>query len=109
MRVTVYNWKPCEDCGDLVLENEKPLHRCPPIWELWVEDWYGDDYQLVYAHTAEDAVERWAEESDDERDLLDSSIEVKVRKKGEAEWSTVEVGAQTKIHYWTRKSHDHRR
>lgn len=45
------------------------LHKCPPTWEVFVEDYHGDDDGIeVCAHDAEEAAEKAIEEWDAQGD-----------------------------------------
>jgi hypothetical protein len=39
-------------------------HKCPPSWEVWAEGEERSHAGVIYANTAERAVEKWAERED---------------------------------------------
>lgn len=56
----------CKVCGHFMMFPDS--HRCPPMWECWSED-YGEtrerSAQKVRASDAEEAAEKYAEQSDE--------------------------------------------
>ena len=100
-----YNWDYCDKCKELIcFDNGQPSgHRCPPQWEVWCEDWFGDDIQTYYAKTIEAAVITWADQHDDESDLINGSIDVKVRKLNDEEWKSFTVEGELRAHYFARE------
>jgi len=80
----------CKICGEPIWASDGK-HRCPPKWEIWDDDNRGDEYAIVFAHDAEAAGAKYAEESDaDDRVLLcdGEEQEVKIREAGDEEWRT---------------------
>lgn len=59
----------CKDCGHW---GTAPYHQCPPMWNAWDEDDYGgdengaDSWLNVYAHDADEAAAKAAEQIDDD-------------------------------------------
>ena len=57
----------CPKCGACMWSGN---HRCPPVWECRIEELHGEDWAEVHAHNEQDAAEDYAEQSNDEGDLL---------------------------------------
>jgi len=56
----------CETCNGIIWSAH--THTCPPVWRVYAEDIYGDEYVEVMALDAEQAAEKWAERYDCEGD-----------------------------------------
>ena len=55
----------CRKCGGWTFIEDR-VHKCPPLWDVWVEE-RGDergDLSPVHGSDAQDAVERWAKQDD---------------------------------------------
>ena len=99
----------CKICGawlGLMLFPEK--HVCPPKWEIWDEDNWGDEYKIYYGIDAEDVGEKYAEAYNRDDDPLadDGTHEVKIRKLGETEWTAFVLSAELVYNYHARKVED---
>ena len=72
----------CDICGRFDFTNK---HKCPPVWEVKIPDYHGDEWQKQYAYQASVAATQMAEEYDSEyfRLLDGEEVEVLVRKPGE--------------------------
>ena len=68
----------CHKCGALLFGGKTILgeeHRCPPVWFVWEKDDGERDYALkVYAHDAERAAEKWAEQTASDRDYCMETV-----------------------------------
>lgn len=65
----------CDKCGKMLyLEIEKLTHKCKPYK---IEDEDGDISEM-YGGSVEDALERYAEKRNEENELIDNEITVKV-------------------------------
>jgi hypothetical protein len=64
----------CTTCGKWVFEVDRNMHKCPPAYLVWVEQWHGPDDEgvRIFARTHESAAELWAEQ--DDRDSGEYSI-----------------------------------
>ncbi len=79
----------CNICKEWMLYPES--HKCPPEYEVWGDDYSGDDYTIIMANSPEEAGEKYADEFDAYGDYTivnGSELEVKIRKKGDEEWKT---------------------
>lgn len=100
----------CPTCRGYIYSYEgASAHRCPPAWQVWYPDWQGDDpedAQVVYAHSAESAVEQWAHDCDAEGDYTiigGSGVTVKVRALNTSDWDECAVDGETVAQYSARK------
>ena len=50
----------CDVCGGYLFQGGQK-HVCPPKWLVCVWDYFLEDAEEIFAHTAEDAACRWAE------------------------------------------------
>lgn len=92
----------CTDCRVYHFGRE----RCFPIFELFYDDWYGDEWQEIRGRDIEDAVERWAESSDSDGEYTivaqTSEPVVRVRPKGcydERDWKLYRVTGESVPQY----------
>jgi len=54
----------CETCGQAIHFVDDPNRRCEDRWFVWRADGSRDDAILIYADSAQEAAEAWADESD---------------------------------------------
>jgi hypothetical protein len=57
--------KRCETCDEWIVESLFVSHKCNPQWLVYdPADVCPDDARVIFAHDAEDAAERYCEDSD---------------------------------------------
>jgi len=97
----------CKDCRTHHFDRES----CYPIFELFYDEWYGDEWQEIRGRTMEEAVEKWAEDADCGGDYTiiaqrDEPL-VRVRPKGchdEREWQYFVVTGESVPQYTVTES-----
>jgi len=52
----------CETCGAFTVYRRS--HKCPPVWLVRYHDYAADDATEIYAHEAEEAAEKFIDESE---------------------------------------------
>lgn len=90
----------CKTCGRFMMS--VVAHTCPPQWEIWDDDAWGDEYQIIYADSAQEAGEDYAEIYDGDGDYPltnGNEVEVKIRKQGDKEWITYVLSAEPTVVY----------
>jgi hypothetical protein len=76
----------CSSCGEYILYKAEN-HQCPPVWEVFIEDYDEDEGRKVMAwdeeEAAEKAVEQWDAESAEYACVGGDEIKVTVKGNGE--------------------------
>lgn len=67
----------CPKCKEYTAFQER--HKCLPMWDVYNDEYAGDEVHKVRAFDAKEAAEKYTDRWDDERDLIDGSIEVEVQ------------------------------
>lgn len=98
----------CKKCREYVLLGNKHAHKCPPLWEIWDDESYGDKLQTVYAHDPGRAGQKYAKSYDtDDCDYVltnGDTHKVKIRKFGETEWKIFELSADLTVVYYAKEA-----
>ena len=94
----------CEICNEWTMNPVN--HQCPPVYEVWDEDYLGNDYKTIMAKTPEEAGEKYATWLDSRGDyqIVNGSEEtVKIRKLGEEYWKTYVLSGEPVPQYTCRE------
>lgn len=67
----------CPECKETIFYPE--THKCLPMWDVYDYEGNGDDPVKVRAFNAGAAAEKYVRWNDDERTLVDDSMEVEVQ------------------------------
>ena len=87
------DFKRCDICNDYHWDDE----NCKPIYEVYHEDYLGDESKTIRAMSHEDAAQTYARYYNEDYSLMNENIEVKVEKDGVTKFFC--VGAEPDIHY----------
>ena len=88
------DFKKCEVCKEWHWTDK----QCDPEYLVYHEDYMGDEPKSVRAFDHEEAAIKYGQwYNQDDYDLMNETIQVKVEKDGEIKF--FEVGAEPEIHY----------
>lgn len=99
------NFLVCETCKQYYWLNANRKHTCPPKMQFKYEYW-GDEWQDVYAHSMDDAAREIGRRYNDNGDysLMDEEIEVIVKHEGVEK--TFIVSAEMNIEYYANEKEE---
>lgn len=85
----------CNKCHEYHWSDE----LCEPIYQVYFEEYMGDEPKEIHASNHEDAARKFAQYYNTRNDycLMNDTIEVKVEKAGKVKY--YRVGAEPDVHY----------